>query len=1134
MADAFWDNRGGWMKAMAAGRDHLHIKRSAGQAPVCRRCGITAAGASAEAHTGAMLALVPTEADRKRLAVAGGEAAEELHLTLCFMGGDASMFPPDQVQRIVGAAHLLAADLEPLTANIFGVAHWNGQADTAAWVWNVGDGQHSGPPAPGECLHDFHEAAETICMIAGCDDLPDQYCPWSPHICALYSKDLTVVRDLEKRLGPVTFDRLWVAIGDQDVYIPLGGAMTAAGLLRRQPTDTEVRSGVDFALVDRNWTAAVNGAVDALASQLYAWRYHLREQLVAAFAANQPTDLSHLAVDTSQAEATLYDLMVRMANTAGRQMEREAASQGVAVPHWTLDDDTVTAALRGTGFLRSAASISVGQLASNLVQSAKNRALRLFGSNRPPEQAADSVSRDLAQQSPARTRETVAAAMTSAQNTGRMAVLSVAEPAVYTATEALDKNSCSPCRAVDGTEYTSLSAAREAYPNGGYANCQGGGRCRGMLVADWSRNTDITASAAAETGGTVPPEISHPTEAPAVTTETEQLAKGKPSKGTPKDKRLKENMYTDDAGHFGPSQSTTSAPWNGAASNYTDQQYRSATAACDPGGTAKEACFLPHHTPGGALSLAGLAAAAGRANQLSGHDPAAVARAKAHLRGHYRALNKPVPDNLAATAQDIEAAGVEEGYETTVFVLDDGTEFAKGGMCGPGQKMGPGGKCVSAKVGNATAGEAEAMAATEAPAAVPEVSDNTAPWRGPLTVEGIETGDGREFDAGALTWADLPLPLRWNKEDSHGGQPHTVAVNVGRIDKVWREDSGLIMGEGVLDLGTEDGTTVHGKIKGQFLRGVSVDVDSIKDADMELIWPDQPDGPGDPDDEFARMFAAPEKTVFHKGRIRAATLVDIPAFAEAYIALLDEAGAVTAGGEPIGALRASMAPRYASTAVKARSRAPQAWYDNPDLSVPTPITVTEDGRVYGHAALWGTCHVGQPGMCVTPPREDSHPYFMTGDAWTEEGTSVSVGQITVGTGHASLNMDHRQASEHYDNTGAAVADVAVGNDAHGIWVAGAVRPSAGESRVHDLRAAGQVSGDWRRIGGALRLVGLLAVNVPGFPVPKLRTHYAGGSQLALVASGIPHLGVQLTESELDQWAYRRVLEILSRDVNGEE
>lgn len=462
-------------------------------------------------------------------------------------------------------------------------------------------------------------------------------------------------------------------------------------------------------------------------------------------------------------------------------------------------------------------------------------------------------------------------------------------------------------------------------------------------------------------------------------------------------------------------------------------------------------------------------------------------------------------------------------------------------QCPPGMAPDEDGECVPLEELEAASSTAEALAHGAAADAVDvvgkapsEMGGDTAPWRGPLTVEGIETGDGREFKAESLTWADLPLPLRWNKEDSHGGEPHTVAVNVGRIDKVWREDSGLIMGEGVLDLSTDDGRTVHGKIKGQFLRGVSVDVDSIKDADLELVWPENPDADGEGPDPFDMLFASPEKVVFNRGRIRAATLVDIPAFAEAYIALLGEDGAVVAGGEPIGAVREARVPRSRSMTVQAPARPPAGWFADPGLSVPTGVTVTPEGRVYGHAALWGTCHIGQEGVCVTPPHEEAHPYYLTGNVWTEDGSSVSVGQITVGTGHAPLTYGYRAASEHYDNTGAAVADVAVGNDAHGIWVAGSVRPGTPESRVHELRAAGQVSGDWRRIGGNLRLVGLLAVNVPGFPVPKLKTHLASGQQVALVAAGIPQLSEGLSEDELDQWAYRRVLTALSRKVHGEE
>jgi hypothetical protein len=524
------------------------------------------------------------------------------------------------------------------------------------------------------------------------------------------------------------------------------------------------------------------------------------------------------------------------------------------------------------------------------------------------------------------------------------------------------------------------------------------------------------------------------------------------------------------------------------------------------------------------------------------------------------------PSVTAGADTQLAASGAAEGDNIVTTATDAQTEELAGKQCPPGMEPGPDGECVKmhAAAGeteelrrgepnpgtkkdkrlkeNKAAGEAETLAhgaAADADTVEGKPLDQmgqgqTAPWRGPLTVEGIETGDGREFDSGALTWADLPLPLRWNKEDSHGGEPHTVAVNVGRIDNIWRDEgTGLVMGEGVLDLSDDDGQRVHDKIKGKFLRGVSVDVDSIKDADMELVWPTDPDADGE-GDPFAQLFASPEKVVFHKGRIRAATLVDIPAFAEAYIALLDEQGAVVAGGEPIGTVRETRVPRARSMTVEAPVRPPIDWFADPKLSVPTGITVTPEGRVYGHAALWGTCHIGQAGVCVTPPQEESHPYFMTGNVWTEDGASVSVGQITVGTGHAPLSYGYRAAADHYDNTGAAVADVAVGNDGHGIWVAGSIRPGTSESRIRELRAAGQVSGDWRRIGGSLRLVGLLAVNVPGFPVPKLKTHLTSGQQLALVAAGIPQLHDGLSEDDLDQWAYRRVLTSLSRKVHQDE
>lgn len=1091
---------------------------------------------------GCMIALMPTADDAARLAVPGGEAAADLHLTLFFLGDDAADWDEDQRADLLYCLKLCLGmcDLEPVEANIFGVAHWNGGGKKPSWVWNVGesmDDDSFGMDLTLESAH--HMVCAALEDMHRQPELPEQHCPWVPHVCAEYSDNLTLVRTLEERLGPITFDRIRVSFGSEDHDFPLNqpeepgeteqapgvpdyAALLADGALHRKATTLEQQSGIDFADMDRRWKSGVEGAMGSLASITYAWRYDLREQVVQAMRNDDPDALNNLTLPTDKAESVLYDAMREMAQKSGEAMQREAEKQGIKVPAWSIDDDpALTADVRGPKLLRSVASITSNLLSSNLIQAAKRRAMSLMPSRRSPESVGDTLSRDLSSLSDRPVRDAVANAMTAAQNWGRMAVLSrIPEPAMYMAVEALDKNTCKACSAIDGTEFSSLGAVQAAYPLGGYANCAGGGRCRGTFIAVWGNET---ASANRSISEIMPHRTGEP------------------------------EVPVGDHVHF--EGDVHSFAWDGSSSRFTDAQYQRAAAACDPGdGTVKERCFLLHHDPGGALNRDGLATAAGRSNQASSHTPEAVARAKAHLRSHYRQIGQPAPDNLAATAEEREQFGVEEGYEMTTFARGEpnpGTKKDKrlkenkyaAEDCPPGQMMDEAtGKCVPMKPGMSveetvhvgSRGVVFEYDEVQGPDPADIGGENTAPWRGPLTVEGIETGDGREFDTDSLTWADMPLPLRWNKEDSHGGDPHTVAVNVGRIDKIWREDSGLIMGEGLLDLSDDDGKKVHAKIEGKFLRGVSVDVDSVKGADMELIWPDQPDGEGDNPDPFAQMFAEPEKVVFHKGRIRAATLVDIPAFAEAYIALLNEEGAVVAGGEPIGALRAAQAPRHRSFAVDIPVRPPVEWFRNPDLSVPTGITVTADGRVYGHAALWGTCHIGQAGVCVTPPREDDHPYFMTGNVWTEDEASVSVGQITVGTNHAPLSYNHRAASDHYDNTGAAVADVSVGNDAHGIWVAGAIRPGASADRIHELRAAGQVSGDWRRIGGALRLVGLLAVNVPGFPVPKLKTYLAEGQQFALVASGIPQLTDTMSEDELDQWAFRRVLNTLSRRVNTKE
>ena len=447
-------------------------------------------------------------------------------------------------------------------------------------------------------------------------------------------------------------------------------------------------------------------------------------------------------------------------------------------------------------------------------------------------------------------------------------------------------------------------------------------------------------------------------------------------------------------------------------------------------------------------------------------------------------------------------------------------------------------------------------------------------WEGILVVEGVETGDGREFAINSLDNPAPPLPLAWAK--SNLGE-HQGSVVVARIDQVWRDPANpsIIRGSGMFDLATAEGQEAYGLVQRGFLKGVSVDVDSVKDADVEYVYaPTEGDDEMSDDETLMDIFAMPDKMIFHKGRVRGATLVALPAFVEAQIQLTDgtmqldttsaapsgdgatgyalslfshncgdspDIGACAVGVgklltdstlgidltqraaiyahlrghlETAGLTPQAFGPESFSDEVAALVAGgstaldypapPAAFFERPAFTEYTPLTIADDGReIYGHAAEWQSCHTSFEDMCVAPPREGEHVYYRLGEVLTAEGSRVAVGNITLGTGHApTFGVDPRKAVEHYDNTGVVVADVTSGEDEFGIWVHGAIRPGVSAARIAELRGA-KLSGDWRRIGGALRLVAMLAVNVPGFGVPRLRAGMHNGRQLSLVAAGIP-------------------------------
>jgi hypothetical protein len=178
---------------------------------------------------------------------------------------------------------------------------------------------------------------------------------------------------------------------------------------------------------------------------------------------------------------------------------------------------------------------------------------------------------------------------------------------------------------------------------------------------------------------------------------------------------------------------------------------------------------------------------------------------------------------------------------------------------------------------------------------------------------------------------------------------------------------------------------------------------------------------------------------------------------------------------------------------------PLSWFTNPNFEEVTPITITDDGRVFGHIAPWGTCHVGLPGCVTAPSSPSEYAYFLTGSETTAEGVEVPVGKLTIGGGHADPESGFRAAAEHYDDAGTAVASVFAGEDEYGIWVSGYVIPGTSHDSVKALQRS-PISGDWRRIGGNLELIAAHAVNVPGFPIPRARVKFSSGHQISLISS----------------------------------
>lgn len=426
-----------------------------------------------------------------------------------------------------------------------------------------------------------------------------------------------------------------------------------------------------------------------------------------------------------------------------------------------------------------------------------------------------------------------------------------------------------------------------------------------------------------------------------------------------------------------------------------------------------------------------------------------------------------------------------------------------------------------------------------------ETETAVTPWEGPLGLVGYATSDRRYLIPGEIDMRALPLPLNVQLSTGEG---HDGSVNAGRIESIEqipveeidderRAQFGLDdLPDGTIvvwGIGVFDGSPAAIEAQRMIANGAGISLDlpperyGIFNADtMEEVPEDEVD--------LEEVMAGNFLTGIG-GKIAGATVVTVPAFEHARLSIEvtgDEMAVVSSasiqirptsysnGAPPrdprLSAVEAAEAMKMiasatdlaytkvfvASGGLAIPLRPPREWLDDPGFLEPTPLTYTDEGRVFGHLALWDSCHTGYTGVCVAPPASPTnYSYFNTGLLDTDNG-QVPCGKLmfsTNGGKHAPLEMAAQEASRHYDDSSKVGAYVRAGADIHGIWLAGVLKPGLSEADLQHLRLH-PPSGDWRGIAGSSELVAAFSVPVGGFPIPQAEARLVASGELDEIAA----------------------------------
>jgi HK97 family phage portal protein len=249
------------------------------------------------------------------------------------------------------------------------------------------------------------------------------------------------------------------------------------------PDDPAAAESVDLQPVQDDWETALDALLAVWAASVVAeWISDLAEQIADVLRSGVLTGLADLRLVTDTAVNRVLNAMHDLAERAARRVVDEAAAQDVEVK----------AAAPPKEEFRDRATVTVDLLADGLKISAAREASRRAGPDADPDAVAGQVREHLETLTDAEPAKQLGAALTGAQNTGRVETLRKAPSGAIYASEVLDTNTCAPCRAIHGRwicNTDDLAPLYKLYPVGGYVDCLGRERCRGTFVGVWRPKT---------------------------------------------------------------------------------------------------------------------------------------------------------------------------------------------------------------------------------------------------------------------------------------------------------------------------------------------------------------------------------------------------------------------------------------------------------------------------------------------------------------------------------------------------------------------------------------------------------------------------------------------------------------------